>query len=178
MKSLLLKIVFLIFIVFNANNSYAEDKNISVYSLITNMPLVSPLEKVHLTSDYGLRTHPITGSVKHHDGIDMRAKVGTPIYAPGSGVVSFVGENGNYGNIIKIYHGNNVETLYAHLSKYEVKVNDIVKRGQLIGYTGNTGRTNGPHLHYEIMYKKHKVDPLSFIEKTAIYIKSVIIAKK
>ncbi|MEM8558215.1 MAG: M23 family metallopeptidase [Bacteroidota bacterium] len=106
-----------------------------------------------LTSGFGLRVHPIFRARKQHNGVDFSTPTGTPVYATADGVVSFRGVSGGYGNLVKIRHAkSNRETRYAHLSRFapDVREGTRVRRGQLIAYTGNTGLSTAPHLHYEV----------------------------
>jgi LysM repeat protein len=116
-----------------------------------------------ITSPFGKRSDPLTGDVRHHSGVDLRAKWGDRVYAASSGRVIFTGISGGYGNLIQIVHKNGYITLYGHLSKILVKVGDKIKRGQLIGRVGETGRVTGPHLHFEIRKNGKAVDPLPYI---------------
>ncbi|MCK9217540.1 MAG: peptidoglycan DD-metalloendopeptidase family protein [Firmicutes bacterium] len=110
-----------------------------------------------LTSRFGMRRG------RHHDGIDIGAPIGTPVNAADGGVVIFVGTSGSYGKLIKIDHGANFVTYYGHLSSYKVKVGDKVYKGQTIGAVGNTGRSTGPHLHFEIRKNGQPVNPLNYL---------------
>ncbi|MCL6520626.1 MAG: peptidoglycan DD-metalloendopeptidase family protein [Armatimonadetes bacterium] len=102
-----------------------------------------------VTSGFGMRMHPILKRYIHHDGIDLRAAYGTLIRAAADGIVKFSGVCGGYGKTVIIYHGGNIDTLYAHCSRLAVSVNQKVKQGQIIGYVGSTGLSTGPHLHFE-----------------------------
>ena len=116
-----------------------------------------------ITSPFGKRSDPLTGDVRHHSGLDLRAKYGDKVYAARGGRVIFTGISGGYGNLIQIAHGNGYITFYGHLSKILVKQGDKVRRGQLIGRVGATGRVTGPHLHFEIRKNGYAVDPLPYI---------------
>ncbi len=109
-----------------------------------------PKGKGEITSPFGWRTHPITGEKKHHNGIDIAGETGTPILAAAGGEVDFVGFDSGYGNIVDIKHPNGLITRYAHLNSSSAKVGKEVKAGQQIGELGNTGRSTGPHLHFEV----------------------------
>lgn len=100
-----------------------------------------------------------------HYGIDLAVAVGTPVYAAAGGTVTYAGSMGTYGVIVIIDHGNNVETRYAHLSRTAVSVGQRVRRGQLIAYSGNTGNSTGPHLHFEIRYRGQAVDPILYLKR-------------
>ena len=133
--------------------------------MLASIPAIQPVKNEQLTrmaSGYGMRLHPILKIRKMHDGMDFTAKRGTPVYASGNGTVTFAKRAGSYGNLIKIDHGYNYETRYAHLSKFAVGKGKKVKRGDLIGYVGNTGRSTGPHLHYEVRRSGKPVNPIYY----------------
>nr|WP_240542527.1 MULTISPECIES: DUF5930 domain-containing protein [Paracoccus] len=126
---------------------------------IEKLPLAMPVtDNFRYTSGFGRRWGRL------HEGIDMAGPVGTPIHVTGDGVVTFAGRSGAYGNLIKIRHELGTETRYAHLSRIDVKVGDRVSQGDRIGDMGNTGRSTGPHLHYEVRMNGRAVDPMSFIK--------------
>ncbi len=116
----------------------------------------TPVQGARLSSKFGVRKHPILGYSKMHRGVDFAAKRGTPIMAAGDGRVTFSGRNGAFGRFIEIKHLNNFKTGYAHLYKFAkgVKKGKLVKQGDIIGYVGTSGRSTGPHLHYEVKHKK------------------------
>ena len=134
--------------------------------MLASIPAIQPVANKDLkrmTSGYGYRIHPIYKTRKMHYGMDYSAKVGTEIYATGDGVVSKVKRSKRgYGNYVKINHGFGYETLYAHMSKYIVKKGQKVKRGEVIGYVGNTGISTAPHLHYEVRKDNKKINPVNF----------------
>lgn len=134
--------------------------------LIEAIPSIQPIKNQDLTrmaSGYGYRTDPFTKKRRFHYGMDFSARKGTPIYATGNGVVKRAdNRSSGYGKHIRIDHGFGYVSLYAHLSKYNVRRGQRVKRGDIIGYVGNTGRSVGPHLHYEIFKDKKKINPLNF----------------
>jgi len=118
---------------------------------IRQQPAILPLRGARLTSGFGMRRHPILRTVRMHAGVDFPAPSGTPIYATADGEVAFVGTRGGYGNVVEITHPlANRLTRYAHLSRPVVEPGDPVSRGQLIAYSGNTGLSTAPHLHYEV----------------------------
>ncbi len=123
----------------------------------------TPLRGARLSSKYGMRKHPILGFSKMHKGVDFSAKRGTPIMAAGDGRVTFSGRNGSFGRFIEIRHLNNFSTRYAHLYKFNkgIKKGKIVKQGQIIGFVGTSGRSTGPHLHYEVKHKNRIINPLT-----------------
>ena len=134
--------------------------------LIEAIPTIQPVKNEDLTrvaSGFGYRIDPFTKIRKKHYGMDFTAKKGTPVYATGNGVVKRAdNSSAGYGNHIRIDHGFGYVSLYAHLSKYNVRTGQKVKRGDIIGYVGNTGRSIGPHLHYEIFKDNQKINPLNF----------------
>ena len=122
----------------------------------------TPVQGARLTSKFGVRKHPILGYSKMHRGVDFAAKRGTPIMAAGDGRISFAGRNGSFGRFIEIKHLNNFKTRYAHMYKFAkgIKKGRIVKQGDVIGYVGNSGRSTGPHLHYEVKHKNRTINPM------------------
>ncbi|WP_313559156.1 M23 family metallopeptidase, partial [Ruminiclostridium cellobioparum] len=120
-------------------------------------------DKIVIDSGFGMRMHPIKKVLKMHDGIDIDCDMGTIIYAADSGVVSFTGVSGGYGNLIKIKHANGNVTYYAHLSKILVSENTQVTKGQIIGLAGSTGLSTGPHLHFEVRINNEPVDPSPYL---------------
>ncbi len=129
------------------------------------LPTVPPLKgNLEVSSEYGLRRNPFGGS-RHemHSGIDFPGPIGQPVYATGNGIVVLAQFGNGYGNHVVIDHGYGYETLYAHLSRLEVKAGDHVKRGDLIGELGNTGRSSGPHLHYEIHRNGQPINPRNYL---------------
>lgn len=116
-----------------------------------------------VTSGFAWRTSPFTGKREFHKGIDISAPRGTPIYAPARGVVRFTGRDGAYGLSIRVRHNDSLSTRYAHLNRIAVKPNQKVARGELVGYVGSTGRSTGPHLHYEVRLNGMPVNPRKYI---------------
>lgn len=136
-------------------------------SMIDAYPNISPIRTrdfIMVSSEYGWRKHPIYKTAMFHEGIDISARVGTPVYATGDGIVDFVMYSKyGYGNRVVIKHPNGYETLYAHLrSDIKVRKGWKVTKGQQIGTVGNTGRSTGPHLHYEVRQNDKLKDPLAF----------------
>lgn len=132
---------------------------------LAHIPAIQPLSSKYLktmASGYGYRTDPIYGTSKFHEGMDFSADIGTPVYATGDGVVKNAGWESGYGNSIVIDHGYNYITRFAHLSKIQVKAGQTVKRGDLIGAVGNTGKSTGPHLHYEVRFKGQPQNPVNY----------------
>jgi murein DD-endopeptidase MepM/ murein hydrolase activator NlpD len=124
----------------------------------------TPVEGARITSSFGLRVHPVLGYTRLHKGTDFAVPVGTAVYASGDGVVDFVGPHGGHGNFVRIRHKANLETAYAHLSRFApgVVVGATVRQGQPIAFSGNTGLSSGPHLHYEVIVQGVQVDPMGF----------------
>ena len=125
--------------------------------------LKTPVDGARITSGFGMRNHPILGFTKMHKGVDFGVPTGTPIQAAGDGTVEMAGFNGAYGNYVRIRHGNGYATAYAHMSRIAqgIKVGKRVGQGQIIGFVGSTGRSTGPHLHYEVLQGNAQVNPLS-----------------
>ena len=128
-----------------------------------SIPSRMPLESARLTSDFGMRTHPVLGGRRDHKGIDLAAPTGTPVYATADGIVGRADWFSSYGLYIEIDHGADLETRYAHLSQLAVSAGDRVRKGDLIGYVGSTGRSTGPHLHYEIRIAGDAVNPMPYM---------------
>lgn len=122
----------------------------------------TPIDGAHVTSNYGMRRHPIMGYSKFHQGVDFAAPTGTPIFAAGDGVVKEVGFRSGYGRFVLIQHRSGLETAYAHMSRFArgLQEGDRVNQGEVIAYVGSTGRSTGPHLHFEVRVNKAPVNPL------------------
>ena len=116
-----------------------------------------------VNSEFGRRNSPWTQSVEFHSGIDIKAQTGTPVHAPAAGTVVVAGPAHEYGTAVVLDHGQNIKTLYGHLSKVSVRPGQKVERGMLLAYSGNTGRSSGPHLHYEIFVKGQPVNPRAYL---------------
>jgi murein DD-endopeptidase MepM/ murein hydrolase activator NlpD len=121
----------------------------------------TPIDGARLSSGFGRRRHPTLGYTKMHRGVDFAAPSGTPIYAAGSGLVETAGRNGAYGNYVRIRHNARYATAYAHMSRVTTRQGRRVRQGQVIGYVGTTGRSTGPHLHYEILIGGRQTNPMS-----------------
>jgi murein DD-endopeptidase MepM/ murein hydrolase activator NlpD len=149
--------------------------------LLAAIPAIQPVRNENLkrlASGFGYRTDPFTKARKMHKGMDFSANIGTPIYATGDGVIAKADNTASgYGNHIVINHGYGYETLYGHLSKYKVRAGQHVKRGDIIGYVGSTGRSEGPHLHYEVHKDGNVVNPLNFYYGNISAIEYVAISK-
>lgn len=155
----------------------AKEKN----KLLAAIPAIQPVKNEQLkrlASGFGYRSDPFTKVRKMHEGMDFTANIGTPIYATGDGVVARADNTASgYGNHIVIRHGFGYETLYGHLSKYNCRAGQSVKRGDIIGYVGSTGRSEGPHLHYEVHKDGKVVNPLNFYYGNISAAEYVIISK-
>jgi len=148
--------------------SYDEIDNLlkNKEQLLVSTPAIQPVSNKDLTrvaSGFGYRIDPIYKTVKLHAGLDFAAPQGTPIYATANGTVTVAGNTGNgYGNHVVINHGYGYETLYGHMVKVKAKVGQQIKRGEVIGYVGSTGKSTGPHCHYEVHKNGQKIDPVYF----------------
>lgn len=134
-----------------------------VPQLTISVPSRMPLEGAQLTSGYGMRSHPVLGGRRQHQGIDLAAPTGTPVYATADGVVGRADWYSSYGLYISVNHGAAMETRYAHMSRLAVTAGDFVKKGDIIGYVGSTGRSTGPHLHYEVRVEGVAVNPIPYM---------------
>jgi murein DD-endopeptidase MepM/ murein hydrolase activator NlpD len=137
-------------------------------TLMASTPAIQPIDKkqlrtLHLT--FGTRLHPIFNVMMDHKGLDITAAFGTPVYATADGRISMAYFSQSYGNVVYIDHGFNYETRYAHLLKFKVKPGNYVKRGEIIGYVGNSGVSTAPHLHYEVYYNEIPVNPIYFFQR-------------
>ncbi|WP_338243546.1 M23 family metallopeptidase [Aurantiacibacter hainanensis] len=124
-----------------------------------SLPVGLPVSGARLSSRYGYRVHPLTGRGSSHQGLDLAVATGTPVSATSGGRVVVAGWSGGYGLLVTIDHGGGVETRYGHLSAVSVRPGDIIEDGQMIGRSGSTGRSTGPHVHYEIRVDGYSVDP-------------------
>jgi murein DD-endopeptidase MepM/ murein hydrolase activator NlpD len=141
----------------------------------SKLPIGYPAPGREITSRFGNRRDPFIGRLAFHGGIDFRTPKGTPIFSSGTGIVVHAGRNGGYGKMVEIDHGNGITTRYAHLSAVEVREGDPVAIGARIGKAGSTGRSTGPHLHYEVRRNGSAVDPIRFL-KAAKKLKSLLVS--
>lgn len=154
--------------VVNQENSYKEIESMvrNKEKLLASTPAIQPISNKdlnRLSSGFSYRIDPIYKTVKFHTGLDFSAPQGTPIYATAQGVVRIAGNLGNgYGNHVVINHGYQYSTLYGHMYRIKVRSGQSVKRGEVIGYVGNSGKSTGSHLHYEVMKGKKHLDPIYF----------------
>lgn len=133
-------------------------------STVIAIPSAQPVANLSFTSNFGVRSDPFRGTAAMHAGVDIPGPIGTPIYATADGVVARSERSGGYGNLVEINHGKGIETRYGHLSKLIVAPNTRVRRGQLIGLMGSTGRSTGSHLHYEVRIDGRAVNPLPYMQ--------------
>ncbi len=153
---------------FIQNQSHEELREMikSKEQMLAAIPAIQPVsneELIRLASGYGYRFHPVYKVKKMHTGIDFSAPIGTPIYATADGKISMVEVSfKGYGKQVEIDHGFGFKTKYAHMHEFTVKVGQVVKRGELIGYVGNTGLSTAPHLHYEVVRNNQKVNPVHY----------------
>jgi murein DD-endopeptidase MepM/ murein hydrolase activator NlpD len=126
-----------------------------------------PAEKGWLSSFFGVRTDPFTGRLAHHNGVDVAGKLGSNILAVAAGVVTWSGGRLGYGNLVEINHGNGYVTRYGHNQKNLVQVGDTVKKGQILALMGSTGRSTGPHVHFEVLRDGRVVDPVQYVRAAA-----------
>ncbi len=146
----------------------ALDKNLenleNLEEFINLMPFPEPMQSIYISSSYGKRLDPFTKKPKTHYGTDFVGPYMSKIYSPAPGKVIFAGLKGGYGKVIILQHEHKIKTIYAHLNSYKVKVGDVVKRGDLIAIQGNTGRSTGHHLHYEILKGRDRYNPREFMK--------------
>jgi len=129
-----------------------------------SIPSRMPVDGAALTSGYGMRNHPVLGGRRAHKGVDLAMPTGTPIYATADGIVSKADWFSSYGLFISLEHGASLQTRYGHLSRLSVAAGQEVKKGDLIGYVGSTGRSTGPHLHYEVRIAGTAVNPVPYMQ--------------
>jgi murein DD-endopeptidase MepM/ murein hydrolase activator NlpD len=134
-------------------------------AMLTQIPSGPPVKNARTSSGYGKRIHPVTGIMKYHRGQDFAVNTGTPIYAPADGAIESIrpSDKGS-GNFLRILHSYGFSSSYSHLSKFAVKRGDFVKKGDLIAYSGNSGLTSGPHLHYEVRFIGRPLNPKPFLD--------------
>lgn len=137
-------------------------------SMWASRPAIQPVSNktlTHLHATFGERFHPLLGYVRDHKGLDFTADIGTPVYATGDGIVKSAYFSGSFGNVIFLDHGYGYETRYAHLSDFNASGGQHIKRGDIVGFVGNTGLSRGPHLHYEVLYKGEQINPINFFQR-------------
>ena len=131
---------------------------------LQGVPQVIPAAGKHITSGFGYRADPFSGGAAFHAGLDFKGPTGAPIYSAADGKVAFVGRRPGYGNCVEVDHGNGLRTRYAHMSAFRAQVGQSVRAGQHIGAVGSTGRSTGPHLHFEVRLRGQAVNPRPFLE--------------
>jgi murein DD-endopeptidase MepM/ murein hydrolase activator NlpD len=131
-----------------------------------SIPSRAPLAAASTSSSYGMRNHPVLGGMRAHKGIDLAAPTGTPVYATADGTIGRADWFSSYGLYVAIEHGSDLETRYAHMSRLAVAAGQHVKKGDVIGYVGTTGRSTGPHLHYEVRVGGAAVNPIPYMAET------------
>lgn len=150
------------------SKSYDEVEHLAKnkIDMLAAIPAIVPISlknpRNRFSSSFGYRMHPIYKTIKLHTGMDFSGPIGTPIYATGNGTVSYVGFEKGYGKHVEINHGFSYKTLYGHMNDYNVRVGQKVKRGDVIGYMGNTGLSFGPHVHYEVRKNNIPIDPINY----------------
>lgn len=140
--------------------SMLYDQQLQLAAIPNNRPSTG-----YITSGFGTRSDPFNGGRAHHLGIDFSARTGDPVLAAAGGVVSFAGVKSGYGNVVEVDHGNGYLTLYGHNSKLMVRAGDIVRAGQQLAKAGSTGRSTGPHVHFEVKVNGRQVNPRKFLDK-------------
>ncbi|MBC2670328.1 M23 family metallopeptidase [Novosphingobium piscinae] len=133
-----------------------------------SIPSLVPVEGVRLTSDFGMRWHPVLGGRRAHKGVDLAAPAGTPIRASADGVVERADWFAGYGLYVALEHGGQIETRYGHMSRLNVAAGQRVRKGDVIGYVGSTGRSTGPHLHYEVRIGGEAVNPIPYLQSGTV----------
>lgn len=132
--------------------------------VVKSLPISSPMKGTRLTSSYGVRFHPILNVRMFHHGIDFKGPSKALVHSTADGIVKFSGFSPSFGNVIILSHGNDIMTIYAHLTASRVKSGQIVKKSDIIGIQGSTGRSSGEHLHYEVRYKGKSLNPVNFLK--------------
>ena len=156
---------------FNINDPRFERLGLSLARMdalergLESIPQFMPADRASISSGFGYRRDPFNGGGAMHAGLDFRGPHGAPIFAAADGVVSYVGYKGGYGKTVEISHGNGLMTRYAHMSRYSAQLGQQVAAGRLIGAIGSTGRSTGPHLHFEVRINNRAVNPRPFLER-------------
>ena len=146
----------------NTDLNVLEQKFVAQSHLLSSTPSIAPVRGI-LTDGFGGRSDPFTGEAGQHNAVDISSAVGQPVRAPADGIVIKAEWANGYGNVIYISHGYGYSTRYGHLASYNARAGQRVKRGDVIGYVGSTGRSTGPHLHYEVRVNNNPVNPLEYI---------------
>lgn len=161
------------------DNSFLQDKEVSekvsrifkaaddleyYREVMSSVPIGKPVWSLWVSSSYGRRTDPFKKTKAYHKGVDLAGRTGNKIKVMAKGKVTRAGTASGYGNLVEVDHGNGFKTKYGHMHKIYVKKGQYVEAGDVLGEVGSTGRSTGPHLHYEILYKGHDVDPMPFMK--------------
>ncbi|CAM4085371.1 Peptidase M23 domain-containing protein [Novosphingobium lubricantis] len=149
------------------NGILPSAKPVTARRSAVSIPSLAPVAVAHLSSGYGMRVHPVLGGRRGHKGIDLAAPTGTPIRASADGVVEKAEWFGGYGLFVQLDHGGAMETRYGHMSRVAVAEGQQVRKGDVIGYVGSTGRSTGPHLHYEVRVSGEAVNPMPYMQANA-----------
>lgn len=144
-------------------NSLLGDRKIQAETFVAGRPI----KRGWMSSRYGYRNDPFSGKLAWHDGVDFAGKEGSDIFAVAAGVVTWAGSRYGYGNLVEINHGNGYVTRYAHAKEVTVSVGDVVKKGDAVALMGSTGRSTGPHVHFEVLLNGKSVDPAEYINRVA-----------
>jgi murein DD-endopeptidase MepM/ murein hydrolase activator NlpD len=147
-----------------ANRSIVARPTASRHMSGVSIPSLMPVANIRLTSSFGMRDHPISGRRRAHKGIDLAAPTGTPIHASADGIISKAKWFGGYGLFVSIEHGGKIQTRYGHMSRLNVAEGQRVAKGDVIGFVGTTGRSTGPHLHYEVRINGEAVNPVPYLQ--------------
>lgn len=151
---------------YKGSAEYVDSNGVTLKSMVKSRSMLNkPLNSMKITSGYGSRVHPVHGVYKRHTGVDLKASIGTPIYAAADGKVLKACYYSGYGKYVRIKHAGEVDTAYGHLSRMIVRPGQRVRQGQVIGYVGVTGVTTGPHLHYEVMKNGKFINPISVVKQ-------------
>jgi murein DD-endopeptidase MepM/ murein hydrolase activator NlpD len=129
-----------------------------------SIPSLMPVEGIHMTSNFGMRWHPVLGGHRAHKGVDLAGAMGTPVHATADGVVGRADWFSGYGLYVQLEHGANLETRYGHMSRLNVEAGQFVHKGDVVGFIGSTGRSTGPHLHYEVRIAGMAVNPIPYMQ--------------
>jgi murein DD-endopeptidase MepM/ murein hydrolase activator NlpD len=136
----------------------------------TAIPSLNPVSTSAMTSGFGMRVHPVLGVRRGHKGIDLASPIGTPVRAPADGVVSRADWFSSYGLFVSLEHGGDIQTRFGHMSRLNVAAGQVVHKGDIIGYVGSTGRSTGPHLHYEVRIGGTAVNPIPYMQGGAVQV--------
>lgn len=145
--------------------SVMHDTHVDQEVYLAGRPVTSPGS--WQSSGFGVRKDPFSGNPTMHRGLDFAGHKGSPVWVTGAGIVSYADRRGGYGKLVEVDHGNGIRTRYAHLDSIHVEVGDVVTRGEQIGELGSTGRSTGPHVHYEVLEKGEQINPLRFVQRQA-----------